>query len=66
MTFTTKQWIFLALCDGGVILMGAMVGLYLSEDIPFTLIQFQNGARKTLLVARIKFHHECKDHLKTL
>lgn len=57
MTFTTKQWIFLALCDGGVILIGAMVGLYLSEEIPFTLCAVMCLVGGVMLVASLIFMH---------
>ena len=59
MTFTTKQWIFLFLCDGGVILMGAMVGLYLSEEIPFTLCAVMCLVGGVMLVASGWWGMEC-------
>lgn len=55
MRFTMKQWIFLILCDGGVILMGAMVGLYQAEEIPFGLCAVMFLVGSVMLVASLIF-----------
>lgn len=57
MSFHTKQWIFLLLCDGGVILAGAGAGLYQAQFVDLPLCFFLCLAGGAMLIASIVFLH---------
>ncbi len=57
MSFHAKQWIFSLLCDGGVILMGAMVGLCQWEEVSFALCAMMFLVGGAMVAASLLFMH---------